>query len=212
MIKISTSILSVPDRKTAALKLNNTNNDYLHIDVMDGKFVNNLQFSIKEILELEKISTKPLDIHLMAVDPISYIEKLDNLNINNITFHLELDQDINRIISQIKNKGYKVGIAIKPNTNVEMLKKYLNYIDLVLIMSVEPGYGGQSFISDVLFKAPEIKSINPNIELAIDGGVNEDNLSKINEYNIDMIVVGNYITSSNNYNEKIDFLKESTII
>lgn len=212
MIKISTSILSVPDRKTAALKLNNTNNDYLHIDVMDGKFVNNLQFSIKEILELEKISTKPLDIHLMAVDPISYIEKLDNLNINNITFHLELDQDINRIISQIKNKGYKVGIAIKPNTNVEMLKKYLNYIDLVLIMSVEPGYGGQSFISDVLFKAPEIKSINPNIELAIDGGVNEDNLSKIKEYNIDMIVVGNYITSSNNYNEKIDFLKESTII
>lgn len=206
MIKISPSILSSTNRKESIKKLNNTTIDYIHIDTMDGKFVNNTQMKIKEIYELEKISTKPLDIHLMVNNPTKYIKKLKNKNIEYITFHLEIKKNIKTIIKNIKKLNYKVGIAIKPNTKVEEIIPYINDINLVLIMSVEPGYGGQKFIESSIDKAKEIRKLNNKITIEMDGGINDTNIHKLNNI-IDIAVVGSYITNSKDYNEAINNLK-----
>jgi len=206
MIKISTSILATNNRIEAIQKLNNTNTDYIHIDTMDGIFVPNKQMPIEEILELEKYSQKPLDIHLMLENPEEYINQLSNKNIEYITIHLEINKNIENIINKIKSLGYKVGLSIKPNTPTESLIKYIDKIDLILIMSVEPGFGGQQFIPKTLDKAKKIKEIAPNITIQMDGGIKDTNINEIKKYT-DIAVVGSYITNNNNYNEAINNLK-----
>lgn len=206
MIKISTSILSSKNRIDSIKKLNNTNNDYLHIDTMDGIFIQNTQIPIEEIIELEKYSKMPLDIHLMVTNPENYIKHLKNKNIEYITIHIEIKKDINNLINTIKLLGYKVGISLKPSTNIKEIIPYLPKIDLVLIMSVEPGFGGQQFISSTLEKAKELKKINKNIIIEMDGGINNTNIKEIKKY-VDIAVVGSYITNSDNYNQAINNLK-----
>ena len=206
MIKISTSILSSENRIESIKKLNETNTDYLHIDTMDGIFVPNTQMPIDEIIELEKYSKIPLDIHLMVNNPESYLEHLKNKNIEYITIHIEIEKDIESIINKIKSLGYKVGLSIKPNTNIKEIIPYLPKIDLVLIMSVEPGFGGQKFIPNSLNKAKEIREINKDITIEIDGGINDTNIDEIKKY-VDIAVVGSYITNSSNYNKAINNLK-----
>ena len=206
MIKISPSILASKNRIESIQKLNNTNADYLHIDTMDGIFVPNKQMDIDEIIELEKHTTKPLDIHLMTKDPLKYIKNLNNKNIEYITFHLEIEKNIEEIINEIKSLNYKVGISIKPNTKVEALIPYLEKIDLVLIMSVEPGFGGQKFIPETLEKAKTIRNINKDITIEIDGGINDNNIDIIKKH-VDIAVVGSYIINSNDYNKAINNLK-----
>ena len=206
MIKISTSILASNNRIDSVLKLNNTNTDYLHIDTMDGKFVPNYQMPINEILELEKYSTKPLDVHLMVEDPEEYIKHLNNKNIEYITIHIEINKDINKIIKTIKEMNYKVGISIKPNTKPATLLPYLNQIDLVLIMSVEPGFGGQQFMPNSLIKAKEIRKLSQKVIIEIDGGIKDTNIKEVKQY-VDIAVVGSYITKQNDYNEAINNLK-----
>lgn len=206
MIKISTSILSSKDRIDSIHKLNNTNTDYLHIDTMDGIFVPNKQMLIEEILELEKHSNIPLDVHLMVNNPIEYINMLENKNIEYITIHIETNKDINELIDKIKSLGYKAGLSIKPNTSIDTLQPYLDKIDLVLIMSVEPGFGGQKFMPNSLVKANNLRKIKPDITIEIDGGVKDSNINEIKKY-VDIAVVGSYITNSNNYNEAINNLK-----
>lgn len=206
MIKISPSILSSNNRIDTIKKLNNTNCEYIHIDTMDGIFVPNKQMDIDEIIKLEKHTTKPLDIHLMTKDPLKYIKNLNNKNIEYITFHLEIEKNIEEIINEIKSLNYKVGISIKPNTKVEELIPYLEKIDLVLIMSVEPGFGGQKFIPETLEKAKTIRNINKDITIEIDGGINDNNIDIIKKH-VDIAVVGSYIINSNNYNKAINNLK-----
>lgn len=206
MIKISTSILSSENRSESIIKLNNSNTDYIHIDTMDGIFVPNTQMNIDEIIELEAISTKPLDIHLMVNNPEKYIDKLQNKNIEYITIHIEIDKDINKLIDKIKSYGYKVGISIKPKTDIYSIIPYLDKIDLVLIMSVEPGFGGQKFIPSTLEKAKQIKNINQSIIIEMDGGIKDTNINEIKKY-VDIAVVGSYITKKDNYNEAINNLK-----
>ena len=206
MIKISPSILSSNNRIESIKKLNNTKADYLHIDTMDGIFVPNTQMPIDEIIELEKYSQIPLDIHLMVSDPEKYINELSNKNIEYITIHIEINKDINNLINKIKSLGYKVGLSIKPNTAVTELIPYLDKIDLVLIMSVEPGFGGQKFIPNSLVKAQEIRKLNKKIILEIDGGIKNTNIDEVKKY-IDIAVVGSYIINSNDYNEAINNLK-----
>ena len=140
-MKIAVSILSADDRIKCIDMVNNTTSDYFHIDMMDGKFVDNYQMSCDEVNEFSKFTNKPLDIHLMVEDPNSYINKLDNNNIRNITFHEEVNVDKNEIIKNIKNKGYKVGMSIKPDNDISNLIPYLKELDLILVMSVEPGKG-----------------------------------------------------------------------
>lgn len=206
MIKISPSILASNNRIESIHKLNKTTADLIHIDAMDGIFVPNTQMKIDEIIELEKQSNIPLDVHLMVENPIEYIKQLDNKNIEYITIHIEIDKDIHALIDKIKSLGYKVGLSIKPNTNPLELLPYLNKIDLVLIMSVEPGFGGQKFIPNSLEKAKNIRKLNKNIIIEIDGGINNTNIEEIKKY-VDIAVVGSYITNSNDYNKAINNLK-----
>lgn len=205
-MQISTSILNSQNREESIKKLNYTKTKYIHIDVMDGKFVEDKQFTINEIKTLNNISMKKLDIHLMVENPIEYINELNNMNIKYISFHIEVENNINEIISLIKEKGYKVGIAIKPNTDISLLKEYLDKIDLILIMSVEPGKGGQQFKEATPNRIKEIKKLiekNP-ILLEVDGGINNETIHKIKESNI--AVVGSYIINSDDYNITINKL------
>lgn len=204
MIKVSTSILTCNNRIQATEKLNKTNTDYIHIDYMDGIFVDNKEFTIEEIKTLSKISTKKLDIHIMAENPEPIIQELKGLNIEYITIHYEINKPLNKIINLIHNQGYKCGISIKPKTNPKNIIEYLKKIDLVLIMSVEPGKGGQKFIPDVLNKIKELKQNNLIIE--IDGGINDTNIEELKNI-VDIVVVGSYITNSSDYNKQINNLK-----
>lgn len=204
MIKVSTSILTCNNRIQVTEELNKTNTDYIHIDYMDGIFVDNKEFTIEEIKTLSKISTKKLDIHIMAENPEPIIQELKGLNIEYITIHYEINKPLNKIINLIHNQGYKCGISIKPKTNPKNIIEYLKKIDLVLIMSVEPGKGGQKFIPDVLNKIKELKQNNLIIE--IDGGINDTNIEELKNI-VDIVVVGSYITNSSDYNKQINNLK-----
>lgn len=204
MIKVSTSILTCNNRIQATEKLNKTNTDYIHIDYMDGIFVDNKEFTIEEIKTLSKISTKKLDIHIMVENPEPIIQELKDLNIEYITIHYEINKPLDKIINLIHNQGYKCGISIKPKTDPKNIIEYLEKIDLVLIMSVEPGKGGQKFIPDVLNKIKELKQNNLIIE--IDGGINDTNIEELKNI-VDIVVVGSYITNSSDYNKQINNLK-----
>ena len=204
MIKVSTSILTCNNRIQATEELNKTNTDYIHIDYMDGIFVDNKEFTIEEIKTLSKISTKKLDIHIMAENPEPIIQELKDLNIEYITIHYEINKPLDKIINLIHNQGYKCGISIKPKTNPKNIIEYLKKKDLVLKMSVEPGKGGQKFIPDVLNKIKELKQNNLIIE--IDGGINDTNIEELKNI-VDIVVVGSYITNSSDYNKQINNLK-----
>lgn len=211
-MKVSVSILSATDRVICVKKLNRTNLDYFHIDVMDGKFVNNYQMPIKEILQIAEYIKKPMDIHLMVETPEKYIDKLKKLPIKYITFHIELAQDIEGLINECKSNGYKVGLAIKPNTDLKLLKPYLKLIDLILIMSVEPGFGGQEFLESTYDKIVGVKELfkknnTENILIEVDGGINDSNISKLKELGVDIAVSGSYIINNQNFQEKIDTLR-----
>lgn len=210
-MKISVSILNSNDRVMDVKKLNNTNCDYIHIDVMDGEFVNPTEFSYEEIMDIINVCNKKIDVHLMCKEPIKYIEKLVNYNISNITFHEEVGEDLFDIIDLIKKHNIEVGMSIKPNTSVDKLDKYLDKIDLILVMSVEPGYGGQEFMLSSLDKVRElkkrIKDRNLDVKIEIDGGVKDTNINLIKESGVDISVVGSFVTKSNDFNKSINILK-----
>ncbi len=209
MVKISTSILSKNDAETIK-KLDKTDTDYIHIDVMDGKFVPNQAFSIEEIKEVNKYTSKPLDIHLMVNNINDYIKEIKALNISFITFHFEVLNKDNDIL-KIKELGIKCGISVKPNTNIKDIFPLLDKIDLVLIMSVEPGYGGQEFIPASLQKInllnEERKKRKLDILIAVDGGINEHNAKQCIKSGADILVVGSYITNSVNFQQKVTLLR-----
>lgn len=210
-MKVSVSILGLDDRKKAISLLNNTNCDYIHIDVMDGSFVPNKQFTTEEINNLEIISKKKFDVHLMVDNPREYIENLDISNIEYIIVHSEIDKDIDELLDLIKSYNVKCGLSIKPNTDISILTPYLNKLDLILVMSVEPGFSGQEFISNSLDRVSKLKQIiknnNLDIVMAIDGGINGSNASLVKKSGIDMVVSGSYVTNSLDYQDKINDLR-----
>ncbi len=196
-MKLSVSILNSKDKNKTITKLNNSNIDYYHIDVMDGIFVSQKAMPLEEISQIISITNKPLDVHLMVDDPLKYIEYLGKIDlVTYITFHLEINKEIMRLISQIKAYNKKVGLSIKPNTNLDLLKPYLPYIDLILIMTVEPGCGGQTFLTSSIDRILIIKQMvkNYNIKLEVDGGINDNTIKLISD--VDIAVVGSYITTS----------------
>lgn len=209
MAKISVSILTKNDRETI-LKLNDTDIDYLHIDTMDGKFVKEYNFPISQIEEVSNYTNKKLDVHLMVTDPLFYVEQLPIAKIEYLTVHYEtLNNDLD-IIKKIKNNGIKCGISVKPSTDIKDIFYLLDKIDLVLIMSVEPGYGGQKFLLSSLDKVRELKEEidkrNLNITISIDGGINNDNARSCIEAGCDMLVSGSYIISSNDFQTAVNSL------
>lgn len=213
-MQISVSYLSsyYSNEKTI-MKLENTSADYIHVDLMDGGFVTNKNFTIPEVIKLLKNHEKPLDIHLMTFDPIIYINDLTELKPEYITFHLEATKDIVKTIELIKRNNIKVGISIKPATNILELMPYLALVDLVLLMSVEPGAGGQNFIYHIADKLKDLIKVrsenNLNFKIAMDGGLNEDTIKLVS--GLDIAVVGSYICKSNNYEERIKAIRSSLL-
>lgn len=210
-MKISTSILDSDNRVTAIETLNASSTDYIHIDVMDGIFVPNQQMNtLEEISEINNVSQKKLDIHLMVSNPLEYIKKLhlEKKNIEYVTFHIESQSDIRKVISLIKKLNYKVGIALKPNTDINKLIPFLKEIDLILILSVEPGYGGQKFIATTSKKIENLSKIIKEkkypIKIEVDGGINNITIKQIQLS--DIAVAGSYIIKSNNYEQGIQSL------
>ena len=206
MLKVSTSILSTKNRIKSIKDLNETTTDYIHIDVMDNKFVPNNQFSINEIKKLARESNKVFDIHLMVEDPEKYIKDLDINNVDSITIHVEIKQNINKLIKLIKSYGIEAGLAIKPNTNLSSLNRYLNNIDKVLVMSVEPGFGGQKFIDSTVDRIIKLRNNKADLLIEVDGGINNETIDKI-KYISDIAVVGSYIINSDDYQEAINKIK-----
>ena len=206
-MELSVSVLNAENRLQMIKILNKTDISYIHIDVMDGIFVSQRSLPPEEIIELSNVSDKKIDVHLMVEDPISYIEQIKDLkNIEYITIHLEIDKDIKDILSKIKSYGYKTGLSIKPNTDVNALIPYLEDIDLILLMTVEPGLGGQPFIESSIEKIQDLKKLinNTNIKIEVDGGINDKTINKVKDANI--AVVGSYITKSENPTEAINNL------
>jgi len=202
-MKIATSILSAKSFKEklgVIEKLNSSDTDYIHFDVMDGKFVSNKSLCIPELVKLIKASTKKNEVHLMVENPMKYIEQIKNLNVDRIIVHVEINQALNKIIDYIKSNNINVGLAIDLNTNIDYVKPYLKKIDLLLIMSVKAGKGGQQFQTQVLDK---IKKIPDNIKLEFDGGINDETVKFIKF--ADTAVSGTYILE--NIEENIRKLK-----
>lgn len=211
-MEISTSILNALDRIEAVVKLNRTNHSYVHVDVMDGNFVSDTQFNVNEIRAINIVSNRPLDVHLMVDDPIKYVNKLNDLNIKYITFHVEVKKNISKIISKIKELGYGVGLSIKPDTDIEELIPYLKDIDMILVMSVEPGKGGQKFLNKTIDIVKKIKNIiiknKYDIKIEVDGGIDDKTITMLD--GVDIAVVGSYIIKSDNYASKINKLLKIT--
>lgn len=210
MVKIAVSILSKNDDETIA-KLNNTNLDYYHIDIMDGIFVKEINFPLSKIKEISHKLHHKLDVHLMVQDYDYYINNLHDLNIEYITIHYETLNNID-VIKKIKSKGIKCGLSIKPNTDIKDIFPLLDNLDLVLIMSVEPGYGGQEFIISSLDKVrllkEEINKRNLKTIISIDGGINNVNAASCIEAGCDMLVSGSYIIKQDDYQKAIDILRK----
>lgn len=181
--------------------------DYIHVDFMDGKFVNNTNYEIDEIKEFLMSTKKKLDVHIMANNPLDYLDTFKNLNTEYFTFHYEAVSDIESAINKVKEANLKVGIAINPDTDVEKIKPYLDFLDLVLIMGVVPGHGGQEFIPHTLDKIKELSKLKGNFKIAVDGGVNDKTAKNIKESGADILVAGSYIIKSEDYNERINKLK-----
>ena len=209
---ISTSILSIKDDLENSLKkLDLTSTDFMHVDVMDGIFVNNNSVAYDVYEELLDNCNTPLDVHLMVSDVKKYIDLYRELKPVIITFHFEAVDNHRDVIDFIKSCGIKVGMAIKPDTKVDEIIDLLQYLDLVLVMSVEPGRGGQEFIYDSPVKINELDKIrkekNYSYLIEVDGGVN-DITSKLC-INADILVVGSFITSSDDYEEQIQKIKKT---
>ena len=208
MTKVSASILSVNDLDDTIKELNTLDIDYIHLDIMDGKFVPNTSFTYDQIKKIIEVSEKPFDVHLMVRDVEDYIYHYAMLNTEYITFHYEVLKDL-KIIKKIKKYGIKCGISVKPSTDIELIYELLPYIDMVLIMSVEPGRGGQKFIDNSLNKIKKLKDYikknNLNVIISVDGGINNNTGVNCVKNGADMLVVGSALINSN---DKENFIKE----
>ena len=219
MVEISTSILSIKkeDLIPVIYNLEVGRTDYFHIDVMDGKFVkNNTNESMQEYCSsIKLISNTPLDIHLMVEEPITYINAFIPFNPNIITIHYESFNDKKELINTInyiKNNNIKVGLAIKPDTPLKEIYEFTNLIHMVLIMTVEPGKGGQKLIEHTIEKVKNMKKYlkdeNIDIDIEVDGGINTENVGKLKDAGANIIVAGTSIINSKDYRETINKLKE----
>ena len=185
--------------------------DYMHLDVMDGHFVPNITFGAPVIKTVRKYTEKPFDVHLMISEPLKYIEDFANVGADIITFHIESDSDVQETIDKIKACGKKPGLVIKPNTKAEEVFPYLKDLFMVLVMTVEPGFGGQSFMADMLPKVKEIREeankVNPELLIEVDGGIGEATIKQAYDAGVDVCVAGTAVFKADSATEAINNLK-----
>lgn len=209
MKKIGVSFLSSKNIPRDIGLLNDTDVDYIHVDIMDGKFVKNKTMPFREMRHINDYTTKRLDVHLMVEEASKYIPLYAELNTEYITIHVEIEEDIMKDLELIKSYSIKCGLAISPDTKISSLIPYLPYVDMILVMSVYPGEGGQEFIEDSEDRINEVrellKSYNIPAIISVDGGINDKSKDKCN--NCDMLVSGSYVISSDNFQEKISSLR-----
>ena len=216
MVNLAPSILSADFCNLGAQvkTVEETNTEFLHIDIMDGSFVPNISFRFPVIKALRKNSKMIFDVHLMIENPSKYIDEFVNCGADIITFHYEAERHIDRTVNYIKNKGCKVGIALNPATPVSVLKNILPSLDMVLIMSVNPGFGGQSFIEYSIDKIQEVKNLakklnKQNLLIEVDGGVDTHNIKSIVEAGANVLVAGSAVFRENKIKENINALNEA---
>jgi len=213
-IKISPSVLSADFSKIGdeARAIENAGADYVHLDVMDGHFVPNISFGSKMIRDLRKCVKLPFDVHLMVDKPEDYIEKVSDAGADIITIQYESTIHLDRTISLIKKFKKKAGLALNPTTSENVLEYIINKLDLILVMTVNPGFGGQDFIPEQLAKIVKIKEMiektKKEIELEVDGGINDIIAKDVIKAGANVVVSGSYIFSSSNYRNSIDSLRK----
>lgn len=192
--------------------VNQSDADWFHLDVMDGVFVPNISFGMPVIQAIAKHAKKPLDTHLMIVDPDRYIKTFAQLGVDNLSVHYEACPHLHRTLQAIKAEGMKAGVAINPHTSIKLLEDTIQDIDIVIIMSVNPGFGGQSFIGNTYQKVADLKELilrkNADTLIEIDGGVNAGNAKKLVDLGADILVAGSFVFKSENPTETIKKLKE----
>lgn len=181
--------------------------EYLHLDVMDGNFVPNISYGSPVISAIRPHSNLVFDVHLMVEEPDRFIKDFVDAGADIITVHVEATKHLHRTIQLIKSYGKKVGVALNPATPIETLKHVVKEIDMILIMSVNPGFGGQAFIPEVLSKIEELRKLYPEMDIEVDGGVNDKTVEDIKEAGANILVAGSYLFSGN-YKEKIELMKK----
>jgi ribulose-phosphate 3-epimerase len=185
--------------------------DLIHVDVMDGHFVPNMTIGPVVVSAVAKVATKPLDIHLMVENNTFFVDLFAPLNPRYISFHIEEEKHPHRLIQKIRSLGIKPAITLNPHTPVELIEHILEDLDMVLLMSVNPGFGGQKFIPSVLEKSKRLKDLiekrNKNCLIEVDGGVSDKNIYELREAGVDVVVAGSYVFGSGDYKKAIESLK-----